>query len=122
MLITWTNAEESIKRSVAALGDDVRQYPEIAPTALLGREWTGVAVMRLPDPLRGFLLSFSYPSGALDRVFVHLNGCGRLAATNGSRSGQIDEKLVSFLVSSLGYPIVPSGPVGIPVPGGSSDR
>jgi S-DNA-T family DNA segregation ATPase FtsK/SpoIIIE len=35
--------------AVAALGDDIRQYPEIAPTALLGREWTGVAVMRLPD-------------------------------------------------------------------------
>jgi S-DNA-T family DNA segregation ATPase FtsK/SpoIIIE len=35
--------------AVAALGDDIRQFPEIAPTALLGREWTGVAVMRLPD-------------------------------------------------------------------------
>jgi S-DNA-T family DNA segregation ATPase FtsK/SpoIIIE len=35
--------------AVAALGDDIRQYPEIAPTSLLGREWTGVAVMRLPD-------------------------------------------------------------------------
>jgi S-DNA-T family DNA segregation ATPase FtsK/SpoIIIE len=35
--------------AVAALGDDIRQYPEIAPTNLIGREWTGVAVMRLPD-------------------------------------------------------------------------
>lgn len=35
--------------AVAALGDDIRQYPDIAPTQLLGRQWTGVAVMRLPD-------------------------------------------------------------------------
>jgi S-DNA-T family DNA segregation ATPase FtsK/SpoIIIE len=35
--------------AVAALGDDIRQYPDIAPTNLIGREWTGVAVMRLPD-------------------------------------------------------------------------
>ena len=35
--------------AVAALGDDIRQYPDIAPTLLIGREWTGVAVMRLPD-------------------------------------------------------------------------
>jgi S-DNA-T family DNA segregation ATPase FtsK/SpoIIIE len=35
--------------AVAALGDEIRQYPEVAPTNLIGREWTGVAVMRLPD-------------------------------------------------------------------------
>ncbi len=35
--------------AVAALGDDIRQYPDVAPTLLIGREWTGVAVMRLPD-------------------------------------------------------------------------
>jgi S-DNA-T family DNA segregation ATPase FtsK/SpoIIIE len=35
--------------AVAALGDEIRQYPDIAPTNLIGREWTGVAVMRLPD-------------------------------------------------------------------------
>ncbi len=35
--------------AVAALGDDIRQYPDVAPTNLIGREWTGVAVMRLPD-------------------------------------------------------------------------
>jgi S-DNA-T family DNA segregation ATPase FtsK/SpoIIIE len=35
--------------AVAALGDDIRQYPDIAPTKLMGRQWTGVAVMRLPD-------------------------------------------------------------------------
>ncbi len=35
--------------AVAALGDDIRQYPEIAPTELIGRQWTGVAVMRRPD-------------------------------------------------------------------------
>ncbi len=35
--------------AVAALGHDIRQYPEIAPTELIGRQWTGVAVMRLPD-------------------------------------------------------------------------
>jgi S-DNA-T family DNA segregation ATPase FtsK/SpoIIIE len=35
--------------AVAALGDDIRQYPDIAPTQLIGRQWTGVAVMRLPD-------------------------------------------------------------------------
>jgi S-DNA-T family DNA segregation ATPase FtsK/SpoIIIE len=35
--------------AVAALGDEIRQYPEIAPTGLIGRQWTGVAVMRLPD-------------------------------------------------------------------------
>jgi DNA segregation ATPase FtsK/SpoIIIE, S-DNA-T family len=35
--------------AVAALGDEIRQYPEIAPTTLIGREWSGVAVMRLPD-------------------------------------------------------------------------
>jgi S-DNA-T family DNA segregation ATPase FtsK/SpoIIIE len=35
--------------AVAALGDDIRQYPDIAPTKLIGRQWTGVAVMRLPD-------------------------------------------------------------------------
>jgi S-DNA-T family DNA segregation ATPase FtsK/SpoIIIE len=35
--------------AVAALGDDIRQYPDIAPTTLIGQEWTGVAVMRLPD-------------------------------------------------------------------------
>ena len=35
--------------AVAALGDDIRQYPDLAPTLLIGREWTGVAVMRLPD-------------------------------------------------------------------------
>jgi S-DNA-T family DNA segregation ATPase FtsK/SpoIIIE len=35
--------------AVAALGDDIRQYPNIAPTELIGRQWTGVAVMRLPD-------------------------------------------------------------------------
>jgi len=34
---------------VAALGDEIRQYPDIAPTTLVGREWTGVAVMKLPD-------------------------------------------------------------------------
>lgn len=39
--------------AVAALGDDIRQYPEVAPTLLIGREWTGVAVMRLPG-LPGF--------------------------------------------------------------------
>jgi S-DNA-T family DNA segregation ATPase FtsK/SpoIIIE len=35
--------------AVAALGDEIRQYPDIAPTELIGRQWTGVAVMRLPD-------------------------------------------------------------------------
>jgi S-DNA-T family DNA segregation ATPase FtsK/SpoIIIE len=35
--------------AVAALGDDIRQYPDVAPTLLIGRVWTGVAVMRLPD-------------------------------------------------------------------------
>jgi S-DNA-T family DNA segregation ATPase FtsK/SpoIIIE len=35
--------------AVAALGDDIRQFPDVAPTLLIGREWTGVAVMRLPD-------------------------------------------------------------------------
>jgi S-DNA-T family DNA segregation ATPase FtsK/SpoIIIE len=35
--------------AVAALGDDIRQYPEIAPTELIGRQWTGVAVLRRPD-------------------------------------------------------------------------
>jgi S-DNA-T family DNA segregation ATPase FtsK/SpoIIIE len=35
--------------AVAALGDEIRQYPEIAPTELIGRQWTGVAVMRRPD-------------------------------------------------------------------------
>jgi S-DNA-T family DNA segregation ATPase FtsK/SpoIIIE len=35
--------------AVAALGDEIRQYPDVAPTNLIGREWTGVAVMRLPD-------------------------------------------------------------------------
>jgi S-DNA-T family DNA segregation ATPase FtsK/SpoIIIE len=35
--------------AVAALGDEIRQYPDIAPTQLIGQEWTGVAVMRLPD-------------------------------------------------------------------------
>jgi S-DNA-T family DNA segregation ATPase FtsK/SpoIIIE len=35
--------------AVAALSDDIRQYPDVAPTLLIGREWTGVAVMRLPD-------------------------------------------------------------------------
>jgi S-DNA-T family DNA segregation ATPase FtsK/SpoIIIE len=35
--------------AVAALGDDIRQYSDVAPTLLIGREWTGVAVMRLPD-------------------------------------------------------------------------
>ena len=34
--------------AVAALGDEIRQYPDVAPTNLIGREWTGVAVMRLP--------------------------------------------------------------------------
>ena len=35
--------------AVAALGDDIRHYPDIAPTALIGRQWTGVAVMRSPE-------------------------------------------------------------------------
>lgn len=35
--------------AVAALGDDIRQYPEMAPTELIGRQWTGVAVLRRPD-------------------------------------------------------------------------
>lgn len=35
--------------AVAALGDDIRQYSDIAPTELMGRQWTGVAVMRRPD-------------------------------------------------------------------------
>jgi S-DNA-T family DNA segregation ATPase FtsK/SpoIIIE len=35
--------------AVAALGDEIRQFPDIAPTQLVGRQWTGVAVMRLPD-------------------------------------------------------------------------
>jgi S-DNA-T family DNA segregation ATPase FtsK/SpoIIIE len=35
--------------AVAALGDEIRQYPQIAPTNLIGRNWAGVAVMRLPD-------------------------------------------------------------------------
>ena len=35
--------------AVAALGDDIRQYPETAPTELIGRQWTGVAVLRRPD-------------------------------------------------------------------------
>ena len=39
----------AVDGAVAALGDDIRQYPDVAPTLLIGREWTGVAVMRLPD-------------------------------------------------------------------------
>jgi S-DNA-T family DNA segregation ATPase FtsK/SpoIIIE len=39
----------TMEGAVAALGDDIRQYPDIAPTQLIGRQWTGVAVMRLPD-------------------------------------------------------------------------
>jgi S-DNA-T family DNA segregation ATPase FtsK/SpoIIIE len=35
--------------AVAALGDDIRQYPDMACTLLISREWIGVAVMRLPD-------------------------------------------------------------------------
>jgi S-DNA-T family DNA segregation ATPase FtsK/SpoIIIE len=42
-------AVRTIDGAVAALGDDIRQYPDIAPTGLIGRQWTGVAVMRLPD-------------------------------------------------------------------------
>jgi len=65
---------------------------------------------------QGFLLRFSYASGALDQVFVHLNGCERLAATNGSGSGQIDERIVFELIQPLGYPGGDPGPVGIMVP------
>jgi len=39
----------TMEGAVAALGDEIRQYPDIAPTTLVGREWTGVAVMKLPD-------------------------------------------------------------------------
>ena len=39
----------TMEGAVAALGDDIRQYPDIAPTELIGRQWAGVAVMRLPD-------------------------------------------------------------------------
>jgi S-DNA-T family DNA segregation ATPase FtsK/SpoIIIE len=35
--------------AVAALGDEIRQFPDVAPTDLIGRQWTGVAVMRRPD-------------------------------------------------------------------------
>jgi S-DNA-T family DNA segregation ATPase FtsK/SpoIIIE len=35
--------------AVAALGDEIRQYPEIAPTKLIGQQWTGVAITRLFD-------------------------------------------------------------------------
>ena len=41
---------KAVDGAVTALGDEIRQYPDIAFTNLIGREWTGVAVRtRLPD-------------------------------------------------------------------------
>jgi hypothetical protein len=68
---------------------------------------------------QGFLLSFSYPTGAWERVFVHIDGCGQLSATNGSRSGQITWPIVTALVDAVGsepFPD-PSELVGV-APGG----
>ena len=39
----------TMEGAVAALGEDIRKHPDIAPTDLIGRLWTGVTVMRLPD-------------------------------------------------------------------------
>ena len=39
----------TMEGAVAALGEEIRQYPDIAPTELVGQKWTGVGVMRLPD-------------------------------------------------------------------------
>ena len=55
------------------------------------------------DAARGFLLRFSYPSAAIDSVFVHISGCGALSSSNGSRSGQINLALVTALTQALGY-------------------
>ena len=68
---------------------------------------------------RGFLLSFSYPNGAREQVFVHISGCGVLSATNGSRSGQIDWPIVTALVDGVGYGAFPDPRelVGVPPSG-----
>ena len=43
-----TFACRTVEAAVAALGDDIRQYPDANPVRLIGREYVGVAVASLP--------------------------------------------------------------------------
>lgn len=43
-----TFACRTVEAAVAALGDDIRQYPDVNPVRLIGREYVGVAVAALP--------------------------------------------------------------------------
>jgi S-DNA-T family DNA segregation ATPase FtsK/SpoIIIE len=63
--------------AVAALGDEIRQYPDVAPAQLIGREWIGVAVMRLPDRPGFHRVRVPYVSEE-DAARVVVDNCGFL--------------------------------------------
>jgi len=57
------------------------------------------------DLHRGFVIQFGYDDAApepLD-VVVHISGCDGLSASNGMRTTKINEPLVSFLLTAVGY-------------------
>lgn len=55
------------------------------------------------DTRRGFVVQFTYPNGAPLLVYVHISGCKTLYASNGTRTTKIDNSLIDFLTSAVGY-------------------
>jgi len=55
------------------------------------------------DAHRGFVVHVRYARGPALTVTIRIGGCDRVWASNGSRTTEIDEPLVSFLGTHFGY-------------------
>jgi hypothetical protein len=55
------------------------------------------------DAQRGFVVPFTYSDDTIVKVYVHIGGCKDLSASNGARTTKINEPLVTFLTSAVGY-------------------
>jgi hypothetical protein len=59
---------------------------------------------------RGFVVQFGYPGRAGVRIFVRIEGCGPLFASDGTHTTKINEQLVETLAGISGYDGNPPGP------------
>ncbi|MDX6254226.1 MAG: hypothetical protein QOJ11_560 [Frankiales bacterium] len=52
---------------------------------------------------RGFVVQFAYPGKAALRIFVRIEGCGALFASDGTHTTKLNEQLIETLVGISGY-------------------
>lgn len=75
----------------------------LAPGQSTNTTMTEIEAACAADARRGFLLTFAYADREDVAVLIRIGGCAYLGATNGARSGKINEQLVDTLTQLLGY-------------------